>query len=45
EVFNDEETIEIKENDVLYVPPNEPHGYRNTGNNNLIFLCTIPFLE
>ena len=45
EAFNDDETIEIKENDVLYVPPNEPHGYRNTGNKNLTFLCTIPLLE
>ena len=45
EVFKDEETIKIKENDVLYVPPNEPHGYRNTGNDNLIFLCTIPLQE
>ncbi|MHA1975674.1 MAG: cupin domain-containing protein [Candidatus Hodarchaeales archaeon] len=32
----------IKANDTLYVPPNEPHGYSNTGNYDLLFLCIIP---
>ncbi len=35
---------DIKANDTLYVPPNEAHGYENTGNSDLIFLCIIPLL-
>ena len=26
----------------LYVPPDEPHGYRNTGAGVLRFICVIP---
>ncbi|MGD2144242.1 MAG: cupin domain-containing protein [Anaerolineae bacterium] len=26
----------------LYVPPSEPHGYRNTGEGPLRFICVIP---
>lgn len=26
----------------LYVPPDEPHGYRNTGQGVLRFICVIP---
>ncbi len=26
----------------LYVPPNEPHGYRNAGTGILRFVCVIP---
>lgn len=26
----------------LYIPPDEPHGYRNTGNTVLRFICVIP---
>jgi len=26
----------------LYVPPSEPHGYRNVGDNPLRFICVIP---
>ena len=44
EVFSDSERIEINANDVLYVPPEEKHGYKNTGDENLIFLCVIPYL-
>ena len=29
----------------LYVPPGEPHGYRNTGAGVLRFICVIPHLE
>jgi quercetin dioxygenase-like cupin family protein len=45
EVFTNSEKVEIKSDDILYIPPNEPHGYRNLGNENLIFLCVIPYLE
>ncbi|MHA1687460.1 MAG: cupin domain-containing protein [Candidatus Heimdallarchaeaceae archaeon] len=44
EVFNEQETVKVQANDVLYVPPNEPHGYRNTGSETLVFLCIIPYL-
>ena len=29
----------------LYVPPDEPHGYRNTGEGALRFICVIPHVE
>ena len=29
----------------LYVPPDEPHGYRNTGDEVLRFICVIPHPE
>ncbi|MCK4849632.1 MAG: cupin domain-containing protein [Candidatus Heimdallarchaeota archaeon] len=34
----------IKETDTLFVPPNEVHGYTNTGKEDLHFLCIIPLL-
>jgi quercetin dioxygenase-like cupin family protein len=44
-VFNDSGLKQnIKANDTIYVPPNEAHGYENTGNNELIFLCIIPLI-
>jgi quercetin dioxygenase-like cupin family protein len=45
-VYNDSgEKYDIKPNITLYVPPNEPHGYRNTGKSDLEFLCIIPIIE
>ncbi len=29
----------------LYVPPGEPHGYRNTGDTPLRFICVVPHPE
>jgi len=31
--------------DVLYIPPNENHGIKNLGKEDLIFLCLIPYLN
>ncbi|MEX2705406.1 MAG: cupin domain-containing protein [Candidatus Freyrarchaeum guaymaensis] len=31
--------------DVLYVPPNEKHGYENTGDETFTFICVIPILK
>lgn len=46
EVYNNSgEKYDIKPDITLYVPPNEPHSYRNTGNTDLEFLCIIPILE
>lgn len=37
--------IPLKEGDVLYIPPNEPHGFTQTGENTFVFLCIIPNLK
>ena len=29
----------------IYIPPDEPHGYRNTGEGALRFVCVIPHLD
>ena len=29
----------------LYIPPGQPHGYRNTGDGPLRFICVIPHPE
>ena len=36
---------EMKPNTVLFVPADELHGYRNTGDETLKFICVIPFQE
>ena len=44
--YNNEGKEEIaKEGDFIYIPPNEKHGIDNIGENNLIFLCLIPYLK
>ncbi len=44
-VFNDkDQEFIIVADDSLYVPPGEAHGYKNTGDSDLIFLCVIPLL-
>ena len=44
-VFNESGyEIQVMSEDVLYVPAEEPHGYRNTSETDLIFLCIIPIL-
>ncbi len=43
-VFDENETTEVEVGDILYVPPNEPHGYKNTGDQPLAFICVIPYL-
>ena len=40
-----ENKIAVKPGDVLYVPPNEPHGYENNGETAFAFLCIIPYLK
>jgi quercetin dioxygenase-like cupin family protein len=45
-VFNDSgEQFNVQSQDTLFVPGNEAHGYRNTGKNDLVFLCIIPILS
>lgn len=43
--FTEKEEIAIAPDMFLYVPPNEAHGYRNTGTMPLVFLCVIPLLN
>ena len=41
-VFTDVNEVVVKAGDVLFVPGEEPHGYTNEGDSDLIFLCMIP---
>ena len=34
--------VDMRPGVVLYIPPNEPHGYRNAGEGMLRFVCVIP---
>ncbi|NVM35532.1 MAG: cupin domain-containing protein [Candidatus Lokiarchaeota archaeon] len=44
--YNDKEKVEIvKEGDFVYIPSNEKHSIENIGEDNLIFLCLIPYLK
>jgi quercetin dioxygenase-like cupin family protein len=40
--FTKEERVDIKSGDVLYIPGDEPHGYDNTGDEDLMFICMVP---
>ncbi len=45
-VFNDkDDEVEAGVGDVLYVPPEEEHGYETIGNKPFEFICIIPILE
>ncbi len=32
----------VRPGNFLYVPPDEPHGYRNDGSEAFVFLCMVP---
>jgi quercetin dioxygenase-like cupin family protein len=42
EVFTDTESKVVTGGTALYVGPDEPHGYRNIGDEDLEFLCIVP---
>ncbi|MFX1497383.1 MAG: cupin domain-containing protein [Promethearchaeota archaeon] len=42
--FNESEQVKVEPGDAIYIPPNEEHGINNTGKENLVFLCLIPYL-
>jgi quercetin dioxygenase-like cupin family protein len=44
EVFTHFESVIMGKDDVIYVPPEEPHGYKNVGEDTFVFLCVIPYL-
>lgn len=35
--------IIAKKGDVIYIPPNEPHGIINNNDDTFIFICVIPY--
>ena len=44
--YNDKEEVEVvNQGDFVYIPPNEKHGIDNLGEDELIFLCLIPYLK
>ena len=45
QVLLGEEEFDVGFGDVVYVPPNEVHQFRNAGDEPLGFLCVIPALE
>lgn len=36
--------IKASKGEVIYIPPNEPHGYKNESSEKVAFLCIIPYL-
>jgi mannose-6-phosphate isomerase-like protein (cupin superfamily) len=40
-MYIDDETAQVKENQVIYIPPNARQRIKNTGENDLIFLCIV----
>jgi quercetin dioxygenase-like cupin family protein len=42
-VFDGAKATPIKPNDVVFVPPDEKHQFKNTGKQTLKFLCLIPY--
>lgn len=44
--YNDAGQEELaNEGDVLYIPPNEKHGIKNLGQDDLIFICIVPIFK
>jgi quercetin dioxygenase-like cupin family protein len=44
-VFGQGGEEKIKKGDVVFMPGNERHQFKNTGDQKLRFLCLIPYLE
>lgn len=44
-VFAQSGEEKIKAGDVIFMPSNERHQFKNTGEENLRFLCLIPYLD
>lgn len=40
--FTKTREADVGEGVAIYMPPDEPHGYRNDGDEDLVFLCLIP---
>jgi len=44
-VFGAGEERKFKANNVIFIPPNEKHQFKNTGETTLKFLCLIPYVQ
>ena len=44
-VFGGGEERKFKANNVIFIPPNEKHQFKNTGETTLKFLCLIPYTQ
>ena len=42
EVYGNGEWVPFKAGDVVFIPGGEEHGWRNNGNEPLIYVCCIP---
>lgn len=40
-----ESKIEVEKDTAIYIPPNVKHSYKNTGREDLVFLCLIPIRD
>ena len=44
-VFDGEKATEFKAGDVVFVPPDERHQFKNNGKKLLKFLCLVPYIK
>jgi quercetin dioxygenase-like cupin family protein len=44
-LFDGEKAIPFKDRDVVFVPPDEMHQFKNDGKSTLRFICLIPSLQ
>lgn len=40
--FTPDGSVDVGPGGVLFIPGYEPHGYENTGDEELVFLCVVP---
>jgi quercetin dioxygenase-like cupin family protein len=45
ELFNGEKTVPFNSGDVVFVPPDEMHQFKNCGKTLLRFICLIPYVK
>ena len=41
-IFNNGKWVSVQSGSVIFIPPNEKHQLKNTGNEPFIFVCLIP---
>ena len=45
QLFDGEKTTSFKVQDVIFVPPNEQHQFKNKGKTTLKFICLVPYIK
>lgn len=45
QLFDGTKTAPLKAGDVTFVPPNEPHQFKNSSKSLLKFICLIPYAK